>query len=360
MKLHCLAAALLLCITPLQFFSCTGNKSTEVRTVTLHDTLFKDTFTLRDTLFDTAKISVGKPGIVAVGLLVGAIKSGAVTRTDSFYASMCINANPEIPNAVVAYGIHRLDYINNQKISGFLNGILNDFSILPNVAAANYEASFKDSSQKYVCRIVAPYYADASQQTVLFDTLTDSTSLPPAADTVRFASDSGTRYDSVDYFGKYIAYRIRLDQGLKVTWHGGARWYAVECRKYLDMSGNYKTIGVPIDTFTSDSSFAVAKDYLHQDTAYNDTFSYDFLYIQVIPITGPPPALWASLASFSGSGYLFCMRQANPYFFLNAYPKSAPRGGLGKRMSRSAPFTPPSSAEVLARVLSQNLAIRRP
>jgi hypothetical protein len=181
---------------------------------------------------------------------------------------------------------------------------------------------------------------------------------------VRFASESGTQYDSVDYFGTYdtssLPYRIRLDQDLKVSWHGGARWYVVEGRKYRDASYSYQIIGAPIDTFTSDSSFSVAKDYLYQDTAYNDTFSYDFLYLQVIPINGPPPAAWASLGSFSGNGYLFCMRQTNNYFTLNTNPKSVPKGGLGKRASLSATFTPPSPMEALARVLSRNPALRLP
>jgi hypothetical protein len=344
---------LLLCYAPLQFFSCTGDKSTGTKTVVMHDTLF-----------DTAKIFIGKPSIVAVGILVGAIKKDSLTPDDSSYAAMCISANPEIANAEVTYGTHRLDYINNQKIGEFFSGILNDFSVLPNVAAANYDAFFRDPSQQYVCRIIAPYFADTSLQTVLHDTLSDSTVLPPSADTVRFFSDSGTRYDSVDYLGTYdtssLPYRIRLDQGLKVSWHGGARWYGVECRKYRDETYSYQIIGVPIDTFTSDSSITFAQSYLYQDTAYNDTFSYDFLYIQVIPVNGPPPAAWASLGSFSGSGYLFCVRHANKYFTLNASPKSATKGGLGKRASLSATFTPPSPMEALARVLSRNPALRLP
>jgi hypothetical protein len=348
---HMVVPLLLLCYAPLQFFSCTGDKSTGTKTVVMHDTLF-----------DTAKIFVGKPSIVAVGILVGAIKKDSLTPDDSLYAAMCISANPEIANAEVTYGTHRLNYINNQKIGEFFSSTLNDISVLPNVAAANYDASFRDPSQKYTCRIIAPYFADTSLQTVLHDTLADSTVLPPSADTVRFFSDSGMRYDSVDYFGKYTPYRIRLDQGLKISWHGGAQWYAVECIKYITGSTSYYIVGFPIDTFTSDSSINIAQSYLYQDTAYNDTFSYDFLYIRVIPVNGPPPATWASLGSFSGSGYLFCIRRVrlNDYFTLNAFPKSTPKGGLGKRASLSAPFTPPSPMEALARVLSRKPALRLP
>ncbi|HUI92789.1 MAG TPA: hypothetical protein VLX68_11130 [Chitinivibrionales bacterium] len=348
MKLRNMAPVLLLCCAQLQFFSCSGGK-TVTTTAVVHDTLT-----------DTAKFFIGKPSVSAVGILVGAFKSDSLAPKDSFYASLCLSSNPQITNAAVTFGSHRLDYLSNQKTDEFFSGILSDFYVLPNVAAANYDALFEDPSLNYACRIIAPYYADTSLQTVSYDTLADSVSLPPSADTVRFFSDSGTRYDSVDYLGAYTPYRIRMDQGLKVTWHAGAQWYGVECRKYRDLSYSYQIIGTPTDTFTSDSSISFAQSYIHQDTAYNDTFSYDFLYIQVIPVSGPPPWTWSSLGSFAGNGYLFAVRQVNNYFTLNAYPKSAPQGGLGKRAALSAAFTPSSAEAALARILSRNSVLHPP
>lgn len=335
------------------FINCSLENPTKYKTVYLHDTLFlNDTITIKDTTTDTLFVASQKSDLSVIGLLVGGILKQDTILNDSFYASISLSSNPEINNAKIYFGNHVLSYDNNQKSFEFFNGILSDFSLLPNIGIANYSTSFKDTAQHYNCTIIYPYLSDGN---FLYDTLIDSTSLPKKAYNVKFKSDSGIVYDSVDYFSNYLPYRIRLDQNLLVSWQSNAQWYAIEIRKYRDMSYYYDIIGMPIDTFTQDTFFTVSHELFYQDTNLNDSLNYDFLYIQIIPVNGPKPALWNNYVSFSKCGYLFCLRQINDYYTLNASLKYISQPNLGKRSSYLTNFSPSSSVEIVNNLLRKKL-----
>jgi len=224
-----------------------------------------------------------------------------------------------VNSLIPIFNEHTLEYMDNQVVKEFLNNIiylwsssLIDASLFSNLIGATYAASFPEVTKAYACTVIAPYYDTGAQQTILYDTLTDSISVPNSVDTLQFSHSGGTVYDSIDY-SDYInsvsdtVYRIYLNKDLEVNWKNvDADWYVVQVQKVLHYGYLYK-IGTDLDTFVTDTSISIPQEYLYQPDSDSiiDDVSYTFLSVRVFPVNGAPPSEWDSLPDFNNNGYLF-------------------------------------------------------
>jgi hypothetical protein len=362
------ACRLFIACCPMALFISCGNDSSKTiniqgDTLVVKDTVVKtvhDTLAPKDTLLDTLRIAVGKTQVIAVAYLVGDMQKDTVFVSDSFYAAASLFSNPQVNNAVVTFNGHLLGHTPDQRKTAFFMGIQHTFDLFPTLSGSVYETHFKDISTLFRASIIIPSFSSDTTKKISYDTLVDSVAYPPKAYPLRFSHDNGVAYDSVEYnLGQfpsdYYPYRIHLDRGLKITCHGGAAWYAVDCQKYLETEYEYQPVGQPLDTFSADSSITIPASFISQDTVFRADTSYDFLYIQVIPVNGPVPASWGTFGSFKGNGYIFCMRLDNPYMAINASPFADLKAGLLKRASGVALPKPALPVDVVGRILSGRL-----
>ena len=344
-------------------FSCSTDRiieNTVVHTDTLdiHDTIVHhDTVTnVRwDTLLDTMRYAIGNPPVTCAGIVVSGIQIGSARYPDSIYASLSVNANPPLRSLSPTVNDSTLRTAPDPDLTPFAGGFVKGM-IMPDMAQTVYDRYFNDTSSSFFFRIPIPFYASDTATSLSWDTLSDSILLPDSIDSLVAMDTNGALYDSVDYFGVYandsLQRRIPLNRDLQVRWAGKADWYGIECGKYYYYYGSYYYTGAIRDTFTTGNQTVIPHEYFYHDTA-DDSTSYDFLYVSVIPVNGPPPARWDTLSDFQGKGSLLCMRGDRPTFLaLSAYPKMKPEGGLGKRTAASAP-QPPNAMDILGRILAK-------
>ena len=320
---------------------------TKTDTLATHDTLNR-------TIHDTAKIPIGKiPPYLLFGVLIDGLPENDSTFIgDSMYAYLSISSNRAMKNAVVSCNGHPLAYTVNQQMRSFFDGYNNSVQLFPGLASSQYESFFKEAAKALPWSVRLPYYTSDSSPVLLFDSLADSATFPLAIDSLTFFDMSGKRYDSIDYFNYTSPRSIKLGEDLTIRWKNGkAPWYAVECRKYSEQQYTYKAIGDPLDTAAADSQMVIPNKYFYQDSLSDSLHSYDFLYITVLPVSGPAPVTWDTCSSFGKKGFLFAMHYNNPFTPVSAAPAQALHKALAKR-SAARPGISVPIGEIFSKIIS--------
>ena len=332
---------------------------TRTDTLTIHDTLTRnihDTTIHVDTLYDTAKIPVGKvQPYMVFGVIEDGLANDSMIVRDSTYAYLSIFSNYAVKNAEIACGNHALSYTANQRLNSFLEASQFSIRTFPSAITSQYDAFFRDTAATIAWSVRLPFYSSDSGHALQFDTAADSVSFPGTLDTLKFFDKSGKQYsnDSIDFQNPFFQPKsIKLSEDLAIAWNDCKPvWYACEFQKYYyDPIYGYFAVGKPLDTMVTQPAMVLTNKFFYQDslTPLMDLFSC--IYLTVIPVDGPPPASWDSCPSFAGKGFLFALHADNPYMVITADLSLAKRA-LTKTAAARGQFVRPLNVEVLSRVL---------
>lgn len=308
---------------------------TEYDTLTVRDTLYRDTLydttvvhdtTIAwDTLFDTMFVPPGRSSQVFTGIVydISSFHPDSIdtARTlDSVYVGLTCFSNPrrqDLRVSVNGDSITRLDGQSNYVVSSVVYDLMQGYMFPAlNLSALSASTLYEDRvavGNPYRFQVVVPVYPADSTQTMAYDTVQDSIRVPAVVDSIVVASGRGVHALTYSATVPFPIHIVPGDSAITVSWKDLASYYVVTVYKYdITATGAY-VVEQPFDTIVPGASVSLARGYLRSGSG---SAVYDLAEVDIVGVNGPEPSSWDTLASFGSRGILIALNAEYTYEIL--------------------------------------------